>query len=116
MAETFYWRVLTDSDADSQFNVNATRFGDGYVQEVPQGINNEMANYNIVVAGYKNYIAPILAFIKAHQGAERFLWTPPLGEQSDYTCKRYRVRYSGGDHYVLTAEFELSYLPSEPAP
>lgn len=117
MAETFNWRVETASSGETTFDVTSAKFGDGYSQDVPQGINNIMRNWDITVSGYAAEVAPIIAFLDAHQGAERFLWKPsPLRPVGYYKCVRYREQHNGGGHYTITAQFELSYLPSESTP
>ena len=116
MAETFTWRVETASSGETTFNVSSAKFGDGYSQEVPQGINNIMRSWNITVSGYEAQIAPIIAFLEAHAGATRFLWKPPMRPLGYYTCKRFRETPNGGGHFTLTAEFELAHLPNDPTP
>lgn len=116
MAETFTWRVTIDTDADNSFVVNTAQFGDGYKQEVAEGINNIQRTFNVTLAGYKAEVAPIIAFLEAHKGAVPFLWTPEFHGQGYYTCKRFKWRPNGGGHFTLTATFDLSHLPSEPTP
>lgn len=117
MAETFIWRVESSSSGDTTFNVSSASFGDGYKQEVPQGINNIVRSWSVTFSGYIDQVAPIVAFLEAHQGATPFLWKPsPLRPLGYYTCKRLRESHSGGGHYVFNAEFELSHLPNDPTP
>lgn len=117
MAETFNWRVESATSGETTFDVTKVKFGDGYSQEVPQGINNVMRTWDITVSGYTSEIAPIVAFLDAHAGATRFLWKPsPLRPLGYYICTRYREQNNGGGHWTITAQFELAYLPSEPTP
>jgi phage-related protein len=105
MPQTFTWRVHADASGSGTFGVNTAQFGDGYSQRVQKGINNESQLWSVTVAGFKPEVMPVLNFIRAHEGAVAFYWTPPLGERGLYVCGTYTPRDQGGGLYTLTMEF-----------
>lgn len=58
------------------------QFGDGYVQEMPDGINANLETWQLVyqpihgTTGTTPTLAQLIAFFKAQTGT-KFLWTPP---------------------------------------
>ena len=106
MTDTFNWKTLITNNGRNEFVVSRSKFGDGYSQEVPQGLNNEAGTYTVSVEGYEEEIQPIVDFIKAKKGGESFYWKPPLQPLGTYICTSYSVVPSGGNHYVVTATFE----------
>lgn len=110
MTDTFTWRVNMDSSGGGEFAMSTAKFGDGYVQEVPNGINNETQKWSVTVSGKKTLMQTVLAFIRTHKG-QSFFWTPPLGVEGYYKCKRYNPVDRGGGWWELNMEFEQSYSP-----
>lgn len=111
MAEVFAWPVRTGVSGGGEFLVSEARFGDGYVQTSPDGLNNESQSWPIAIVGRQEKVGPVLEFIRAHQGGTSFLWTPPLGVQGLYLCKTYEVLPHGGGVYTLSATFEQTFQP-----
>lgn len=106
MTDTFTYRVHATASGGGEFKVAAAQFGDGYSQRAADGMNNESQKWNVTVEGYRATIDEILAFIRDKQGAESFYWTPPLGVEGFYVCKRYNPQDQGGGLFTLALEFE----------
>ena len=107
----FYWPVTTDSSGDAEFGMHTAKFGDGYEQNVPAGINNEKQSWNVVCNGYRPYVIDtVLAFVRGRKG-RAFRWTPPGAVQGWYKCPRYQVKNEGGNYYIVTFTFEQTYKP-----
>lgn len=111
MTDTFTWKSEATLTGGGEFIVNKAKFGDGYSQRVPDGLNNERQTWSVVVSGYEPYVAAALAFIRAKRGAEKFYWTPPLGERSLWTCSSYTPTLQGSGHFTLTLEFVQEFEP-----
>ena len=115
MTDVFTWKVLATASGEGEFAVNEARFGDGYSQAVAQGINNEKQTWNVTFHGRKRTgvfgILDPLNFLRARKGSISFFWTPPLGVQGYYRCKRYSIRDEGGGHFTVSATFEQNWQP-----
>lgn len=110
MTETFNWPVTSEAAGTGNFVVKRAKFGDGYSQEIPDGLNSEYQNWNVTVIGYPDEIAAPLAFIRARSGVS-FFWTPPRGVQGYYSCKTYDLRDNGGGLWSLNMAFEQVFRP-----
>lgn len=111
MAEIFTWSPMIEPQGSGKFRTRSAQFGDGYKQQVADGLNVESQSWPLTFRGSEAYVAPILAFLRARKGSQSFYWTPPLGVQSLFTCAEYGVTAHGGGHYTLTATFEQSFQP-----
>ncbi|RRU23571.1 phage tail protein [Stenotrophomonas sp. 278] len=111
MAEEFTWCVRTEINGTGTFSVREAKFGDGYSQAASEGINNEEQQWPISIVGRAAKVQPALEFIRAHQGARSFLWTPPLGAQGLYRCKTYNLIPHGNGVFTLNATFEQTFQP-----
>lgn len=115
MTDVFNWKVLATASGGGEFAVNESKFGDGYSQTVPQGLNNEFQNWSVTFAGRKRTgvfgVLDPLNFIRARKGGISFFWTPPLGVQGYYQCRRYSIRDEGGGLYTVTCEFKQVFQP-----
>lgn len=110
MTDTFTWQVHNTADGGGELAVTETPFGDGYKQQVVRGLNPDVQKWNVTISGYKADAAEVLQFIRDHVGVP-FFWTPPLGVQGYYTCKRYKPRNVAGTYYTLDLEFEQAHAP-----
>lgn len=111
MTDTFTWRVHADASGGGEFRTLKAQFGEGYAQESPDGMHNDVQKWNVTVAARAPQMRDeILAFIRAQQGMS-FYWTPPLGVQGLYKCKRYQPSDKGGAFFTLSMEFEQAFAP-----
>lgn len=75
--ETFHWRPKNHAQATAKPRVTTVRFGDGYPQRIPDGINNDLRNYDVTFAGTAAKINLIEGFLARHNGVRSFLWRDP---------------------------------------
>lgn len=106
MADTFTWCPFIEPTGTGTFRVRSAQFGNGYKQVAGDGINNESQSWPLTFKGDESYVKQILAFLRAKAGYIPFRWTPPLGEESWFTCTTYGVTPLGGGAYTLSATFE----------
>jgi Phage-related protein len=110
MTDKFTWRVTTDSSGQGDFSTAKAQFGDGYSQEVANGLNSETQKWNVTYSNYAPKVREVLDFIRGHVGVS-FLWTPPFGDEGYYRCKSWSATDQGGNYGVLTMQFEQVYAP-----
>ncbi|WP_137653356.1 phage tail protein, partial [Escherichia albertii] len=83
--KTFRWKVKPGMDVASAPSVRKVRFGDGYSQRAPAGLNADLKTYSVTLSG----------------GWKAFLWTPPYEwRQIKVTCAKWSSRVS-----MLRVEF-----------
>lgn len=111
MTQKFTWRVTTDSSGDATYRVATSKFGDGYKQEVGDGLNNKEQAWKTTFVGYKSECEAVIAFLDDHEGHTPFYWKPPLHAQGLFTCKKYSVADNGGSFFTLSMEFEQAFAP-----
>ena len=109
--ETFTWATQNGEAPDITYRVRTSQFGDGYKQEVGDGINNKSQSWPVNFTGQKGRIREIMAFIDRHKGAKAFLWAPPLGDLGLYKCNGYKPAHRGGQMYAITTTFEQAFHP-----
>ena len=83
MTDTFTWRAETQSNGSGEFAMLTAKFGDGYEQSVPDGINNERQKWSVTVSGYAAYVQAALDFIRAQKG-QSFFWKAPRTTEAGY--------------------------------
>ncbi len=109
MTDTFRWRATSQSSGSATASVRRAKFGDGYSQQVAEGINSVSWKYQLSFVATKAVIAEIVAFLDAHAGAS-FLWSGPW-ETGLYCCDTYTDSHLGGLTYSVTATFEQTFQP-----
>lgn len=111
MALVLTFPVDSGVSGDITFRVRSIQFGDGYRQEVTDGLNPKEDKWPVSATGPADEIQPLIDFLDARGGVEAFLWTPPRGVQGLYKCKAYNTTDSHGDNVKLSATFERTYQP-----
>lgn len=91
--------------------VNEVKFGDGYSQRSPDGLNNLPASYNLM---WKNITeterVTLCAFLLARKGSESFDWvTPNSGGTFKFICRDWSWTYGEYNLVDLRATFEQVY-------
>ena len=113
MADTFTWApTVANASGNATLRTRTAQFGDGYAQKAADGINGRSSTFSLQFIGDAAKITAILAFLDAHAGATSFLWTPPLREQSLFTCEAYTEPTKDGNVYTMTATFNQSFAIS----
>ena len=110
MPEVFTWKPLINPTGTVQFRGNTARFGDGYGQYTPDGINNRDQSWPLTFRGRASEMDAIADFLDAHKGVS-FLWTPPRGPQALFRCGSYQYTPGAADRVQITATFEQWFSP-----
>lgn len=107
----FNWRAEIGTSGSGEFNMFSSKFGDGYSQDIPNGINNEVQKWNVEVSGYEKDVQPVVDFIRSHKG-QPFQWKAPMSASLGwFSCKRYSFDPDGGAWMKFRMEFEQAYAP-----
>lgn len=110
-AETFAWRVLTQTQGGIQFAVLEAKFGEGYSATAVDGLKRQARRqtWPVQVFGTEEELADVRDFLDRHAGAKRFLWTPPGdAEPSYFRAKGYQRVPQGGQHWTIQTTFEYA--------
>lgn len=104
--ETFTWKVKTGMNIESEPRVRSVRFGDGYEQRRPDGLNSLLNKYSITLSP-KNADGQIIrAFLEKHAGVTAFFWKPPhQTHMITVLCRKWSFSV-GALRTEVTAEFE----------
>lgn len=105
MRETFTWLPEFESNLSEKPNVNVTKFGDGYEQRTPIGINSRAQKWSVQFTESNVAFSEVLAFVRERNAVESFDWTNPLQEQGVYVCREWRLQRKQGVN-VLSMDFE----------
>ncbi len=103
--ETFHWKVKPGMDVASAPSVRKVRFGDGYSQRAPAGLNADLKTYSVTLSvpvGRPRYWS---RFWLSTGAGKPFLWTPPYEwRQIKVTCAKWSSRVS-----MLRVEFSAEF-------
>jgi len=108
---TFIWTPTGSPSGTVQFRVRKAQFGDGYSQEVADGINNKVSSWPLTFTGGKEEMQALVSFLDERAGWQSFYWTPPLGVPGYYKCASYSPSPVGGPVYAVTATFQQVFAP-----
>lgn len=114
MTRTFEWKPSVEAQGQTRYAVRSVRFGEGYSQVVPQGLNNATQSWQLSFRGNASEIGPIQSFLDSTKGAESFYWTPPLRGSGLFRVDTQRgvtARAHGGDLYTLEVTFQEVFAP-----
>lgn len=114
MALTFDWAESKGTSMQVEPRIIEVRFGDGYAQRSPAGINHMPDLWNMVFTGcYPVEGDTIVGFFEQHAGHVPFLWTPPRKTvPALYICRRWGRSLPDLDGLTdITATFERDYQP-----
>lgn len=106
---TFTWVPDWSPSGEESPRVLSVGFGDGYSQEIGDGINTNLPKWELKFSNRsKAEYDAILAFLRARNGVEQFIFTAP-GESvaQHWLCKTWNPSpWNGGNNHSLTATFE----------
>lgn len=104
---TFAWLPSYPASVDRAPRVKTAKFGDGYEQRQADGINNNLAVWNLTFANRDATEASAIDdFLNARGGVERFDWTDPDGVAGKYICRKWSKGFPFGTIRTITAIFE----------
>lgn len=110
MPLTFTWFPDVGGKSECSPKVSAIKFGDGYEQRVPNGINTLPENWTLTFTRTNSESLEILAFLKARGGHESFAWTNPNGEAGTYVCRNWTYDRKNGEGVMqVSCLFEQVY-------
>ncbi|MBE0153254.1 phage tail protein [Serratia fonticola] len=114
--ETFSYAARINPVGEHTFRVREVQFGDGYKQQVGDGLNTESQSWPMTFVGNWKRIHEIRTFFKRHAGYKAFKWVTPNFELGLFTCKTYQVTALGKNSrgesmYQLAATFEIAFRP-----
>lgn len=114
MTDTFIWRrYVAEPSCETAFKVAEARYGDGYSQAVPSGINNIEDTWTFDLEGHRviDDLGAIDSFLRVHGGANSFLWTPPNGPEGLYRCTTLKRTDLGEGWLRLSVTFQQTFQP-----
>lgn len=89
---------------------NEARFGDGYAQRSPKGLNNNPQNWKgLRFHGTENELDAIEAFFELKGGVTPFTWTPPGKSEAKFICPEWAREHLYKNISVITANFEQDF-------
>lgn len=95
-------------------NLYSVRFGDGYTQDSPKGLNHidegAQFTWGLLTQGQRDLI---LAFFRERGGYRPFWWQPPGDRMVRWKCRTWRRggHQNSALHYRISAVFERSFDP-----
>lgn len=105
----FFWIPSYGYNMDIKPFVKSVKFGDGYEQITPDGINNILLPFNLSFENrdLKEYTA-ILHFFHTRGGHEKFYFIPPqpFNLMKKFICSNWRPTQIFYDNYNIDALFE----------
>ena len=105
----FFWPCSYNLSTSVEPRVLNVRYGDGYTQRIPDGINNNLLNLDLSFEGRaeKETLA-ILHFLNVRRAAEAFLYTPPapFATEKLFVCKNFNSTVVFRDNFNIKAKFE----------
>jgi len=108
----FTWVPDRGATKDTTTRVNASKFGDGYEQRVPDGLNSVMETWQLsFTLRTLAETQAIDAFLAANKGASAFEWTNPLGQTRRYKCQKWNASFNHDGDSSLTATLERVFEP-----
>lgn len=109
MAMFFRWPVERAPAATIKFRTVVAQFGDGYKQVSSDGINTKDESYAVSVNADLKTAQDIMDFFDLHNGTKSFLWKPPLGKLSLFTCEDPTPVQKSTNLFVITGTFIKSF-------
>ncbi|QBH97154.1 phage tail protein [Limnobaculum zhutongyuii] len=104
--ETFHWCAAPGMSVPTEPKVRVVKFGDGYEQRQPNGINNKLRSYSLTFRVPRHEAWLIDDFLYQHGGVETFLWTPPHRyEPIKVVCRKWTPSV-GSTVTEISCEFE----------
>jgi phage-related protein len=103
---TFTYIPTYSANVSKQPKVASTKFGDGYEQSVPLGINTQARKWSLTFAREYVNIGAIDTFLTTLNGVDSFDWIPPTGLTGKWICKSWSRSKESYNFDTLVAVFE----------
>lgn len=107
---TFTW-IASDAVRSVKPSVYSAKFGDGYEQNAPAGINFQPETWDLQFKCRSPTDADaILAFLRAQGGWQKFQWTAPRAAVPIMViCRKWSDATKIGDIITVSATFEQTF-------
>lgn len=91
--KTFHWAPGEGMQSSVSPSVTTIKFGDGYEQRRPTGLNHQLINFQPVFRiTSDNSRTALEAFLAEHGGYKAFLWRPPKYNRTiKVVCREWSV-------------------------
>lgn len=109
---TFTWTPTNGARQQTSPRVRRVRFGDGYEQRQPDGINTKGETWSLAFAGLTDAEADeIDTFLAARNAVEAFDWVTPAGDAIKAVCDDWGRDFAQYDMNTISATFRRVYEP-----
>ncbi|MCW2255088.1 phage-related protein [Providencia alcalifaciens] len=104
--EIFNWPIKPGLKTDFSPRIKSVKFGDGYEQRKPDGLNSQLEKFNVNLSLAPEKANRALDFLKRHGGVKSFLFQPIKSQPAIMVvCKKWSSD-GGGIRKAISAEFE----------
>ncbi len=104
----FNWSPDPGASVESEAGLHTARFGDGYSQRTPTGINNVADTWSLTFTREIQELDAISNFLRAHATGEAFQFKSPRGYVK-VVCTKWGVNYTTLWVGRVTCTFEVVY-------
>lgn len=109
--ETLQWSPISGSESEINYRITTAQFGDGYAQNVADGLNNRVESWPLTFIEQKPAAEQLMVFLDRHGGYKPFLWQPPLGRNTLWTARSPKVKPLGAGLYQITVTLQQAFHP-----
>ncbi len=105
----FTWIPSYEGTPVLEPKVKSIKFGDGYEQRLPDGINNNLLKLNLSFNGRDlSETTAIIHFLRERNGVESFVFTPlpPFGKAKLFKCPNVTSPFIFYNNYNISVNFE----------
>ena len=104
--KTLTYKASMGLKSKNEAYVLEARFGDGYIQRVPGGIQNIQTELSLSFELSLEDTKLLIDFLEEHKGAKAFLWKDPLQEKLEkFICKEWEVEASWWNTRKVNCQF-----------
>jgi phage-related protein len=108
---TFIWMPDYSVQVSKKPNVRETKFGDGYVQAAPAGLNHNPQSWDLSFSNLTDIESmQIMLFLDSMGGHKSFVWRNPDGRKLRFRCTDYAKTYTEEDNNSVRAKFDQSFI------
>ncbi|MEG9489390.1 phage tail protein [Mannheimia indoligenes] len=105
--ETLKWCVRTDLAVENTPEIMEVKFGDGYTQRSPKGLNNLLRAYTGTIKVKKGEHLAVEAFFAKHRGVSPFYFKDPYTRQNKkVVCSSWPAKMVGLTHWEFSVTFK----------
>jgi phage-related protein len=107
----FFWKPSYSSQLQIKPAVNLIKFGNGYEQRTPDGVNNNLLKFDLILEGRnKNETRAIAHFLHKRKASDSFFYDAPFPYNFDnsqtypkrFVCEEWNVTYNFYDNYNIS--------------